>query len=53
MDSLTASVGYDDIMSKFCAWKTEAVYTVADEVFDMGVSTSRGCSVSSVTEKYN
>lgn len=51
MDGLVAGVGYDNIMSEFCAWKTEAVYTAADEVFDMGVSTSRGCcSVSSVTE---
>ncbi|MGN8955681.1 ADP-ribosylglycohydrolase family protein [Bariatricus sp. HCP28S3_B10] len=40
LDSLTAGIDYDDIMSKFCAWKTKAAYTAIDEVFDMGVSTN-------------
>ena len=44
LDSLTAGIDYDDIMSKFCAWKTKAAYTATDEVFDMGVSTNTAIS---------
>lgn len=44
LDSLAAGIDYDDIMSKFCAWKTKAAYTATDEVFDMGVSTNMAIS---------
>lgn len=44
LDSLAAGVDYDDIMSKFRAWKVEAAYTATDEVFDMGVSTNTAIS---------
>lgn len=44
LDSLAAGIDYSDIMSKFCAWKTNAAYTATDEVFDMGVSTNTAIS---------
>lgn len=44
LDSLAAGIDYDDIMSKFRAWKVEAAYTATDEVFDMGISTNTAIS---------
>lgn len=44
LDSLASGIDYDDIMSKFRAWKVEAAYTATDEVFDMGVSTNTALS---------
>lgn len=44
LDSLVSGINYDDMMSKFRAWKLEAAYTATDEVFDMGVSTNTAIS---------
>ena len=40
-DSLINGLNYPDIMSKFLSWADEAKYTSYDEVFDMGISTSK------------
>ena len=39
LDSLAGGVNLDDMMQKFCLWKTEAAYTATNEVFDMGIAT--------------
>lgn len=44
MDSLAHGVDYEDMMRRFCNWKTEAAYTATDEVFDMGIATNRALS---------
>ena len=44
LDSLSGGVNYDDMMEKFCEWKSKAAYTATDEVFDMGISTNTALS---------
>ena len=39
LDSLAGGVDLDDMMQKFCLWKTEAAYAATNEVFDMGIAT--------------
>ena len=44
LDSLASGIDYNDMMSKFQAWKVKAAYTATDEVFDMGISTNTAIS---------
>ena len=40
LDSLAHGLDYTDMMRRFCDWKTNAAYTVTNEVFDMGITTN-------------
>lgn len=46
MDSIkeNGDVDFDDIMYKFTEWVNYAKYTAADELFDIGISTSKAIS---------
>ena len=46
MDSIIENCGinYEDIMYKFSEWTDYAKYTATDELFDIGISTSRAIS---------
>lgn len=41
MESLTHGLDYDDQMSQFVRWASEAYMTAHDEVFDMGIATRK------------